>query len=80
MRRKIIVRAFQLFFLVVFLLASALTFHTWRTWDWSYDDVPLPIGHGQTIQRYRARRASGVWPFTLRSVTQARRGISEGRQ
>jgi mono/diheme cytochrome c family protein len=42
MRRRIIIRALQLFFLVIFLLASALTAYTWRTWDRSYDAVPLP--------------------------------------
>jgi mono/diheme cytochrome c family protein len=40
--RRIIVRALQLFFLVVFLLVSVLAFYTWQTWDRSYDEVTLP--------------------------------------
>jgi mono/diheme cytochrome c family protein len=42
MKRAIILRALQIFFLVVFVLVSVLAIHTWRTWDRSYDDVPLP--------------------------------------
>jgi mono/diheme cytochrome c family protein len=42
MKRHIIIRAIQLFLLVVFVLASALAIHTWRTWDRSYDEVPIP--------------------------------------
>ena len=50
-----ILRALQLFLLVVFLLASALTFHTWRTWDRSYDDTPLPDVRASTDPAVIAR-------------------------
>ena len=42
MNRKIILRALQIFFLVVFVLVSVLAIHTWRTWDRSYDEVTIP--------------------------------------
>ena len=51
MRRTIIVRALQLFFLVVFVLVSVLAIHTWRTWDRSYDDVPIPDDHAPAAIR-----------------------------
>ena len=42
MTRKIIVRTLQVFLLLVLVLASALTIYVWRTWDRSYDEVPVP--------------------------------------
>ena len=40
--KKLLVRTLSLFLLVVLVLASALGFHVWRTWDRSYDDIPVP--------------------------------------
>ncbi len=48
MRRTIIVRALQLFFLVVFVLLSVLAFYTWQTWDRSYDEVTIPEVHASS--------------------------------
>ena len=31
--KTVIVRALQLFFLLVILMASGFTFYVWRTWD-----------------------------------------------
>ena len=42
MTRHIIVRALQIFFLLVFILASALTVYVWRTWDRAYNEYPVP--------------------------------------
>ena len=42
MKRQIIIRALQAFFLLVFILASVLTIHVWRTWDRVYDEYPVP--------------------------------------
>ena len=39
--KRLIIRALQLFFLLVVVLASALTFYVWRTWDRVYD-YPVP--------------------------------------
>jgi mono/diheme cytochrome c family protein len=39
--KRLITRALQLFFLLVIILASALTFHVWRTWDRAYDEYPV---------------------------------------
>ena len=55
MRRAIIIRALQLFFLVVFVLASVLALHTWRTWDRSYDEVPIPDVRASTDPAVIAR-------------------------
>jgi mono/diheme cytochrome c family protein len=53
--RKILLRALQLFFVVVFVLLSALAFHTWRTWDRVYDDVPIPDVRASTDPAVIAR-------------------------
>jgi mono/diheme cytochrome c family protein len=53
--RKILVRALQLFFVVVFVLASVLAAYTWVTWDRSYDDVPLPEVRASTDPAVIAR-------------------------
>jgi mono/diheme cytochrome c family protein len=42
MTKRIIIRALQLFFLLVLLFASALGIYVWRTWDRSYDEYPVP--------------------------------------
>jgi mono/diheme cytochrome c family protein len=55
MRRTIIVRALQLFFLVVFVLLSVLAFYTWQTWDRSYDEVTLPEAQASTDPAVIAR-------------------------
>ncbi len=55
MNRKIILRAFQLFFLVVFVLVSVLSIHTWRTWDRSYDEVHIPDVRASTNPAVIAR-------------------------
>ena len=55
MNRKIILRALQLFFLVVFVLVSVLAIHTWRTWDRSYDDVQIPDVRASTDPAVIAR-------------------------
>jgi len=39
--KRLIIRALQLFFLLVAVLASALTIYVWRTWDRVYD-YPVP--------------------------------------
>jgi len=53
--RKILLRALQLFFVVVLVLLSALAFHTWRTWDRLYDDVPIPDVRASTDAAVIAR-------------------------
>ena len=39
--KRLFIRALQLFLLLVIVLASALTFYVWRTWDRMYD-YPVP--------------------------------------
>ena len=40
--KRLLIRALQLFFLLVFVFASALTIYVWRTWDRVYDEYPVP--------------------------------------
>ena len=47
MRKRIIIRALQLFFLFIFLFASAFGIYVWRTWDRSYDAVPRATCAGE---------------------------------
>jgi mono/diheme cytochrome c family protein len=42
MKKHIIIRALQLFLLLVFILASAFTIFVWSTWDRAYDQYPVP--------------------------------------
>jgi mono/diheme cytochrome c family protein len=42
MKKRAIIRAIQVFFLVVVLLVSAFALYVWRTWDRSYDEYPVP--------------------------------------
>jgi mono/diheme cytochrome c family protein len=55
MRKRIIIRAIQAFFLVVLLLASAATVYVWRTWDRSYDEYPVPDVRASTDPAVIAR-------------------------
>ncbi len=55
MKKKLLVRTLSLFCLVVLVLASALTFHVWRTWDRLYDDIPVPEVNASTDPAVIAR-------------------------
>jgi mono/diheme cytochrome c family protein len=53
--KRLLIRALQLFFLLVFVLASALTIYVWRTWDRAYDDYPVPDVRASTDPAMIAR-------------------------
>ena len=55
MTKRIIIRAIQAFFLVVILLATAVTVYVWRTWDRSYDEYPVPHVRSSTDPAVIAR-------------------------
>jgi mono/diheme cytochrome c family protein len=55
MIRTIVIRALQLFFFLVLVLASALALYTWLTWDRSYDDTPIPQVRASTDPAVVAR-------------------------
>lgn len=55
MKRHVIIRALQLFFVLVFILASALTIYVWRTWDRTYDGYPVPDVRASTDPAVIAR-------------------------
>ena len=55
MRKRPIIRAVQLFLLIVFLVGSAFGIYVWRTWDRSYDEYPLPQVQASTDPEVIAR-------------------------
>lgn len=55
MIRKIIVRSLQTVLLLVLVFASVLTIYVWRTWDRSYDEIPVPDVRASTDPAVIAR-------------------------
>ena len=55
MKKRVIIRALQLCFLLIVLTASALTIYVWRTWDRVYDEYPVPDVRASTDPAVIAR-------------------------
>ena len=82
MTKRVIIRALQLFFLLVVLFASALGIYVWRTWDRSYDEYPVPQVHAtQRSWGDRSGRVSRVRTSALRRMScELLPGVSKDRR